>query len=376
MATEPKNTGNLKVIVSGGGTGGHIFPAVAIANEIRRRMPQADILFVGANGRMEMEKVPAAGFTIVGLPIRGLRRGLYLSNFLVPFLLISSLIKARKLLKTFAPDVAIGVGGYASGPLLHEAYKLGIPCVIQEQNSFPGITNRLLANKASSVCVAYGGMEKFFPESKIIRTGNPVRMSIANISMQRDEACAVFGLNPKQPVILVVGGSLGARTINKSIAGGLNKFSQSNVQLVWQAGKNYIAEAKAQAQGYKNVKVFDFIHQMDAAFACADIIVSRAGASTISELCIVGKPCILVPSPNVAEDHQTKNARALADIGAAVLVPDAQAEGALVLKAMELLASADSQNNLSANIAKLAIKDAASRIVNQVLLCAELHKNL
>lgn len=356
----------MRVIISGGGTGGHIFPAIAIANEIKSRQPDAEILFVGATGRMEMEKVPAAGYDIVGLPVSGLQRKFTLQNLLVLLKLGVSLFKASRLLSRFKPEVVIGVGGYASGPVLHVAAKKGIPTLIQEQNSFPGITNKLLAKKVNTICVAYDKMHRFFPVDKIVFTGNPVRKAITNNQMSREEACEFFSLNPKQKNILVVGGSLGALTVNKSIAKGLNKLSQSNVQLIWQTGKNYHSEAKAQAQGYKNVQVHEFIHRMDAAFAAADIILSRAGASTISELCLVGKPCIFIPSPNVAEDHQTKNAMALVEKEAALLVRDVESEGELVSKAMELLNDTDEQIQLSENILKLGISDAPQRIVDEV----------
>jgi len=357
----------MRVIISGGGTGGHIFPAIAIANEIKNRLPEADILFVGAKGRMEMEKVPAAGYEIVGLQVRGFQRKLTIANLVVLFQLMVSLVKAKRLLSRFKPDIVIGVGGYASGPMLQVAAKSGIPTLVQEQNSYPGITNKLLAKKVNKICVAYDKMHRFFPEEKIVFTGNPVRKVITNSIHTREEAHLALGLDTKKKTILVVGGSLGARTINKSIAKELNKFSQSNVQVIWQTGKNYHAEAKEQARGYKNVQVHEFIHQMDIAFAAADVILSRAGASTISELCLVGKPCIFVPSPNVAEDHQTKNAMALVEKGAALLVPDADAERSLVSKAMELLNDTDEQRKLSENIHRLGINDAPQRIVDEAL---------
>ncbi|MBC7864832.1 MAG: undecaprenyldiphospho-muramoylpentapeptide beta-N-acetylglucosaminyltransferase [Bacteroidia bacterium] len=303
----------LKVIISGGGTGGHIFPAVAIANQVKKIVPNAEILFVGALGRMEMEKVPAAGYKIIGLNIAGLQRKLTLSNFSFPFKLISSMIKAKKIIKEFAPDIAVGTGGYASGPTLKAACNKGIPALIQEQNSYPGITNKILSKKVNKICVAYEGMEKFFPKEKIILTGNPVRMDIENTRTKKEEGLKFFGLQPGKKTLLIIGGSLGARTINQSIGAGINKFAEAGIQVLWQTGKNYFETAKQQTSHLKEkgIFAFDFITKMDFAYAVADCVVSRAGASSVSELCIVKMPCILVPSPNVAEDHQTKNAMAL-----------------------------------------------------------------
>lgn len=361
----------MKVIISGGGTGGHIFPAIAIANELKNRVPDVEILFVGATGRMEMERIPAAGYRIVGLPIRGFQRKLSLRNVSVIARLAISLLKANTLLKTFQPDVAVGVGGYASGALLYQASKRGIPCLVQEQNSYPGITNKLLAKRVSTICVAYDGMNRYFPSDKLVLTGNPVRREVVSSTVSKEEACEHFHLNPRMKTILVVGGSLGAGTINKAVAQSLNRLGQSNVQVVWQTGKNYYPEMRGLANGYKNVHVYDFISRMDAAFAAADIIITRAGASTISELCLVGKPCIFVPSPNVAEDHQTKNALALVEKHAAHLVTDANAEATLITKAIELLNDIEEQNRLSTNILTLGKNDAAARIVDEILKIAK-----
>ena len=303
----------LKFIVSGGGTGGHIFPAIAIANALKKRVPDAEFLFVGAKGRMEMEKVPAAGYTIEGLWISGLQRKVTWSNFAFPFKVISSLMKAKRILKKFHPDAAIGTGGYASGPMLRVAANAGVPTIIQEQNSFPGITNRVLSKKADLICVAYEGMEKYFPKEKIVFTGNPVRQDILNLEGKRPRGQEMFGLDPNKTTVLVIGGSLGARTLNESIAAGLSLLAEKNIQIIWQTGKAFFETAKSEAAKFsgRNFFVRDFITQMDYAYAAADVVVSRAGASSVSELTIVRKPSILVPSPNVAEDHQTKNAMAL-----------------------------------------------------------------
>ncbi len=352
-----------KFIISGGGTGGHIFPAVAIANALKKRMPDCEILFVGANGRMEMEKVPQAGYTIKGLNIAGFQRGSILKNLMLPFKVLSSLKEASKIIKGFKPNAAIGVGGYASGPLLFAASFAGVPCVIQEQNSFAGITNKILAKRAKKICVAYDGMEKVFPKEKIVMTGNPVRAEILNKQVNREEALRYFGLNAGKKTVLVVGGSLGARTLNESVYESLNKIKGSNVQFLWQTGKTWNKENL----GLENVKQLTFIDRMDYAYACADVIVSRAGALSIAELQNIGKPLILVPSPNVAEDHQTHNAMALVNNEAAILVRDNEAKTNLINEVFELIAEEDKQKKLSENISKMGIGNAAERIVDEIL---------
>ncbi|MBL7944343.1 MAG: undecaprenyldiphospho-muramoylpentapeptide beta-N-acetylglucosaminyltransferase, partial [Flavobacteriales bacterium] len=318
----------LKVIISGGGTGGHIFPAIAIAKAILAQRPDTSILFVGAEGRMEMEKVPAAGFNIEGLPIIGIQRRLTWKNLLVPIKLWQSLRKARRIIRTFQPDIAIGVGGYASGPLLKAAASMGVVTMIQEQNSSPGVTNKLLARKAAKICVAYEGLEKFFDKNKIVLTGNPVRPELSAANNRREEALKFFHLDGARPIVLVIGGSLGARTVNQSIQASLALLTKKQYQLIWQTGKAFASAARSSADAISpdNVRVFDFIREMDLAYSVADVVVSRAGAMSISELCIAAKPAILVPSPNVSEDHQTKNARSLSERGAAILVPDIEAK--------------------------------------------------
>lgn len=364
---------SLKVILSGGGTGGHIFPAVAIANEIKKLVPQADILFVGALGKMEMEKVPASGYKIIGVPIAGLQRKFTLANLKLPFLIIQSLFKTRKIIKDFQPDVVVGTGGYASGPLLKAATSKGIPSLLQEQNSYAGITNKILSKKASKICVAYEGMEKFFPKEKILLTGNPVRQDIKDVKKNRTEALQFFKLDPNKKTILVIGGSLGARTINESIGEGLQQLANHNIQLIWQTGKGYFETAKQQVSKYadKNIYAFDFIGRMDLAYAAADIVISRAGASSVSELCNIGMPCILVPSPNVAEDHQTKNAMALVKKDAAILVTDVQAKEKLIQEATALINNSEKQAILSSNINKMAFFDSANIIAKEVLKLAK-----
>ncbi len=358
-----------KIIISGGGTGGHIFPAVSIANALRKIDPGVGILFVGAEGRMEMEKIPAEGYRIIGLPVAGISRSHAFKNIGVFFRLLRSLKLARKIIKDFDPDVAVGVGGYASGPVLRQAGRMGIPTLIQEQNSYAGITNKLLAKKASVICVAYDGMEKYFPAEKIIRTGNPVRQNFDNLGNIRDEAFEYFKLDRKFPVILVLGGSLGAGSINKSLSENIKVMRDCDCQWLWQTGKYYYENVKAlvSVSFCENISVHGFIDRMDYAYSVADIILSRAGAGTISELCLVGKPAILIPSPNVAEDHQTKNAVALAEKDAAVLIPDTQAEKDLVVEAVKLLADRDRRTRLSENIVKLADRDADIRIAEEVL---------
>jgi len=362
------NKDKFKVLISGGGTGGHIFPAVSIANALREKYPDVEILFVGAEGRMEMEKVPAAGYNIIGLPIMGMPRKISPKWFNFISSLIKSNRKAKKIITDFRPDVAVGVGGYASYPALNAASKNGIPCLLQEQNSYPGVVNKKLAKKVKKICVAYDNMERFFPAEKIMKTGNPVRQDIKNIESKRNEAFEFFGLEHGKPVVLVVGGSLGARTINESIAAGLKKFSDAGIQLIWQTGKGYIETARGivGSEPKKGLYVNDFIYKMDLAFAAADIIVSRAGASTISELCIVGKPVVFVPSPNVAEDHQTKNAMALVDKGAAIMVRDANARETLVDNTIKLVSNEEEQKQLAQNIKKLELLDSANIIAEEV----------
>ncbi|HOB83376.1 MAG TPA: undecaprenyldiphospho-muramoylpentapeptide beta-N-acetylglucosaminyltransferase [Bacteroidales bacterium] len=362
-----------RIIISGGGTGGHIFPAISIANALRKKDPGIDILFVGAEGRMEMEKVPDAGYKIRGLPVAGFYRSFTLRNITVLFRLIRSLSAARKILKEFRPDAAVGVGGYASGPILRQAGKMGIPTLIQEQNSYAGITNRLLAKRASVICVAYEGMEKYFPAEKIKITGNPVRHTYDNTDNLKDEALAYFGLKSGKPVILVLGGSLGAGTINNSLSMNLDKVTGSDIQWIWQTGKHYYESVSKAISGLStdNISVHGFIDRMDYAFAAADIIVSRAGAGTISELCLAGKPVILVPSPNVAEDHQTRNARALSDREAAILVEDRKALEILADVAIGLVTDNSRRTMLSENIKKMALRDADIKIAEEVLKLTE-----
>lgn len=361
-----------KVIISGGGTGGHIFPAISIANALRKIDPEIEILFVGAEGRMEMEKIPAAGYKIIGLPVAGLYRSFTLKNIGVIFKLLKSLRLAKKVLKDFEPDVVVGVGGYASGPVLKQAGRMGIPTLIQEQNSYAGVTNKLLAEKASAICVAYDGMEKYFPAEKIIKTGNPVRQNFDNLKTVKEEALAFFNLRKDFPVVLVLGGSLGAGSINNSLSDNIGKLKETECQWLWQTGKHYFENVKAlvSVSFTENISVHGFINRMDYAYAAADIIVSRAGAGTISELCLVGKPVILIPSPNVAEDHQTKNAKALSEREAAVLIPDSQAVETLVDEAVKLMSDLRRREVLSENIRKMADIDADIRIAKEVLKIA------
>ncbi len=358
-----------KVIISGGGTGGHIFPAVSIANALMKTDPDTEILFVGAEGRMEMEKIPAAGYRIIGLPVAGIQRRLILNNFKVLFKLLKSLRLARKVIKDFEPDVVVGVGGYASGPVLRQAGRMGIPTLIQEQNSYAGVTNKLLAKRASVICVAYDGMEKYFPADKIIKTGNPVRHNFVNLNSLRDEALSFFKLKKEFPVILVLGGSLGAGSINNSLSANINLLKDSDCQWLWQTGKLYFENVNAlvSVSFSDNISVHDFINRMDYAYAAADIIVSRAGAGTISELCLVGKPVILVPSPNVAEDHQTRNAKALSERSAAVLITDSQAAKSLVDESIKLVSDTNRRILLSENIHMMADRDADLRIAEEII---------
>ncbi len=358
----------LRIIISGGGTGGHIFPAIAIANALKKMNPENEILFVGAEGRMEMEKVPAAGYKIEGLKISGIQRKLSVKNFLLPVKIVKSVLKAKSIIKDFSPDVAIGVGGYASGPLLYAAAALKIPTLIQEQNSYAGITNKILSKRARVICVAYEGMEKYFPSGKIIVTGNPVREDMINITGKKEEACRFFGLDKNKKTVLVIGGSLGARTINESIASSLKEFQENGHQLIWQTGSAYAekAEQMVAALNGKGIFTFNFIQRMDFAFAAADLVISRAGASSVSELSLVAKPAILVPSPNVAEDHQTKNAMALVNRKAALMVTDAEAKEKLLQTAWALLEDELKLKSLSENISRMAIKDSALRIANEI----------
>lgn len=362
-----------RIIISGGGTGGHIFPAVAIANALKKIDPATEILFVGANGRMEMEKVPAAGYKIIGLDIQGIQRKSIWKNLLFPIKLFRSIDKAKGIIREFKPDAAVGVGGYASGPLLYAASVKGVPTLIQEQNSYAGITNKWLGRRAQKICVAFDGMDKFFPPGKIMKTGNPIRRESVNIAGKKQEAIAAFGLLPDKQTILVTGGSLGARTLNQSIQAGLQQLIAADVQLIWQTGKFYYKTITEQLgeNPHGNIKVLEFLNRMDLAYAAADVIISRAGAGTIAELCVVKKPVILVPSPNVAEDHQTKNAMALVQTDAAVFVADSDAGTQLVSTALALLKDADRQAALSSNIGKLALPDADEVIAREVLKLAE-----
>lgn len=364
----------IKILISGGGTGGHIFPAISIANALRLKNPSVEILFVGAENRMEMEKVPAAGYRIIGLPVSGFDRVRLINNVRVVTRLVNSLGKARKIIREFAPDVAVGVGGYASGPVLWAAASRGIPTVIQEQNCYAGVTNKLLCRRAVSVCVAYEGLERFFPPHKLVLTGNPVRQDLCNPAISREEAVRHFGLDPSKKVILIIGGSLGARTINESVSGALSDLP-ADVQLIWQTGKNYIQKAeRAMAEVKGGVVCQPFIARMDMAYKAADLVISRAGASSISELCLLGKPVILVPSPNVAEDHQTKNARALEVKDAALVIRDADAQTNLMPKAIETARDPRVLERLSLNITGLAQRDSAARIADIILEIAEKKK--
>ena len=358
----------MKAIISGGGTGGHIFPALAIANAIKARYPDADILFIGADGRMEMEKVPVAGYPIEGLPIEGLQRKLTLHNFVVLFKLLKSQRMAKKIIRNFNPDIVVGVGGYASAPTLKAASGMGYRTLLQEQNSYPGLTNKMLSAKADVICVAYDGLEKFFTKEKIVFTGNPVRKVIEDMALTKAEGCAAFQLDTDKRTILSVGGSLGARTINETIKANLQYFKDNDIQLIWQTGKWFYKEAVEAVKNASadNIKVCEFISQMDSAYAAADIIVSRAGAIAISELCLVGKPVILIPSPNVAEDHQTKNALALANNGAAIMVRDAEALTALRPNLDELLSNNEKQAAMAQAIKAMGVRNAADKIVDQI----------
>ncbi|SEM99820.1 UDP-N-acetylglucosamine-N-acetylmuramylpentapeptide N-acetylglucosamine transferase [bacterium A37T11] len=362
-----------RVIISGGGTGGHIFPAVAIANALQRVAPDTEILFVGANGRMEMDKVPAAGYKIIGLDIQGINRNSLWKNLLLPFKLMQSISRARQIIRDFKPDVAVGVGGYASGPLLMAAGNMGIPTLIQEQNSYAGITNKRLGKKAKRICVAFEGMEAFFPAEKIMFTGNPIRQESVDIRGKDFEAKELLSLSSQKKTLLVTGGSLGARTLNKSILAGIESLREANVQVIWQCGSYYYDNLKnyEALAGADHIKLTAFLHRMDLAYAAADIIIARAGAGTIAELCAVGKPVILVPSPNVAEDHQTKNAQALEEKGAAIVVKDNDASDQLVTTALQLLQQKEKMKQLSQHIHQLAILNADEVIAREVLKLAD-----
>lgn len=356
----------LRVLVSGGGTGGHIFPAVSIANEVRRRHPDAEILFVGAEGRMEMQRVPAAGYDIKGLPVAGLDRRRLWRNFAVLGKLWRSLRMANGILRDFRPDIAVGVGGYASGPMLKAAQRHGIPTLLQEQNGYPGVTNKLLAKKADAICVAYDNMDRWFPADRIVMTGNPVRAAITAVTATPAEAKKALGFDPGRPLVLSVGGSLGARTVNEAISAAIPQIEKAGAQLLWQTGKLYADECSAKAQGHPDVHASAFIDDMAMAYRAADLVVSRAGAGTISELQLVGAPVILIPSPNVAEDHQRKNALALVDKGAAVMIEDAEATAKLGAELERLLADADTRRSMSQSIKAMSRPNAASDIVDRL----------
>lgn len=354
-----------KFILSGGGTGGHIYPAIAIANELKSRFPDAEFLFVGAKDKMEMQKVPQAGYNIKGLWISGLQRRLTFDNALFPVKLLSSLLKSRTIIKQFKPDVVIGTGGFASGPLLQVAAIAGIPTVIQEQNSFPGITNKLLSKKANKICVAYENLERFFPKEKMILTGNPVRQDLIDIESKREEAIQYFNLDSSKKTVLVLGGSLGARRVNQLIEKELANMLSQNVQVIWQCGKLYLEDYKKYNSA--NVQVVAFIERMDLVYAAADIVISRAGASSVSELCIVGKPVIFIPSPNVAEDHQTKNAQAIVDKKGALMLKESELDSQFGLVFEVLLKDEGKQNQLSENIKSLAMPEATKQIVDEIV---------
>ncbi|PWS31644.1 undecaprenyldiphospho-muramoylpentapeptide beta-N-acetylglucosaminyltransferase [Pedobacter paludis] len=358
-----------KIIISGGGTGGHIFPAVAIANALKRIVPTCEILFVGATGRMEMEKVPAAGYKIVGLNISGIQRGSIVKNLALPFKVIGSVRKAMQIINGFKPDVVVGVGGYASGPLLYAASLKGIPYLIQEQNSYAGVTNKWLGKKASKICVAFDDMDQFFPADKILKTGNPVRKEVVDIKGKHFAGAELLKLDPQKKTILVTGGSLGAGTLNKSIEKHLTEIIAEDVQLIWQTGKFYYKGIMERLglDYHPNVRILEFLNKMDLAYAAADVIISRAGAGTIAELCLIKKPVILVPSPNVAEDHQTKNAMALVKNNAAILINDRSAEDILVRDALQLLKNEELGDKLSENLGRMALPEADEIIANEVL---------
>jgi UDP-N-acetylglucosamine--N-acetylmuramyl-(pentapeptide) pyrophosphoryl-undecaprenol N-acetylglucosamine transferase len=364
--------GNHKFIISGGGTGGHIYPAIAIANELKSRFPKAEFLFVGAQDKMEMQKVPQAGYAIKGLWIAGLQRKLTKQNLLFPVKLVSSLLKSRAIIRSFKPDVVIGTGGFASGPLLQMANTLTIPTLIQEQNSYPGITNKILSKKANTICVAYENLERFFPKEKLILTGNPVRQDLIDIDSKRAEAIKYFNLDPSKKTLLILGGSLGARRVNQLIEKELDFFTSQNVQIIWQCGKFYLDEYKkydsnSNQQPTTNIQVFAFIDRMDLVYAAADFVISRAGASSVSELSIVGKPLIFIPSPNVAEDHQTKNAKSIVDKKGALLIKESELDEKFETIFYDLVSNENLQKQLSENIKKLAKINATKDIVDEIV---------
>lgn len=366
---------SIKVIISGGGTGGHIFPAVAIANALKHQLgDNVDILFIGAIGRMEMERVPEAGYQIKGLPIAGFQRSFSLSNIkknlVFPFKLMKSLSLAKKIIEDFKPDVVIGVGGYASGPTLRIAANMGIPCLIQEQNSYPGVTNKLVAKKVKTICVAYPNMEEYFPKEKIILTGNPIRQDVINIEGKREKAIEHFGLKQDKKTLLIVGGSQGARSINEAIKGSLDKLMGNHIQVIWQTGNLFEKQATEASQKFEDVKVLKFIREMDLAYAAADLIISRAGAIAISELCNIGKPVIFIPLPSAAEDHQTKNAKVITNDNAGILVKDSEAYETLVPKTLELFKNSELMKKMGDNIKHFAKKDADSKIAEEVIKIA------
>ncbi len=363
----------MKVLISGGGTGGHIYPAIAIANEIKERYPAAEFLFVGAKDRMEMEKVPNAGYKIKGLWISGIQRKLTVDNLSFPFKLLSSIWESKKIVNAFKPDVVIGTGGFASGPVLYIAENRGIPTLIQEQNSYPGITNKLLSKKASSICVAYDNLERFFPKDKIQKTGNPVRQNLLTVDSKRETGIVFFKLDKTKKTLLVIGGSLGARAVNKLIASSIDFFKENDIQVIWQTGEFYIEEYK-HFDKREAIQTHAFLSEMDLAYAAADFIISRAGASSISELCIVGKPTIFIPSPNVSEDHQTKNAMTLVEREAAILIKESELFF-FQKKFLNLLENEKLQSNLSKNIKDLALPNATKSIVDQIEILVGLKKN-
>lgn len=359
---------SLKVIISGGGTGGHIFPAIAIANAIKKIRPDTKFLFVGAKGKMEMTKVPEAGFEIVGLPIVGLQRKLTLKNLKFPIKLLQSIAQAKKIVKEFQPDIAIGVGGYASGPLLRAAKKAKVPTLLQEQNSYAGLTNKILGKKADRICVAYDGMEQFFPKEKIVLTGNPVRSEVIKLEGKKERAVEFFGLEKEKKTLLIVGGSLGAWAINEAVEKAINKWKDVGIQVVWQTGKLFYSRAMEAAKGHESwLKTTEFISRMDLAYAIADLVVSRAGAIAVSELCLVKKPAIFVPLPTAAEDHQTKNATVLTTLSAAHLLKNNEVKEKLDGKVLELISDEEELNRLSENISPLGYRDAADIIANEAL---------
>jgi UDP-N-acetylglucosamine--N-acetylmuramyl-(pentapeptide) pyrophosphoryl-undecaprenol N-acetylglucosamine transferase len=362
------NTTPYRLIISGGGTGGHIFPAIAIANAFRERHPNSHILFVGARGRMEMTRVPEAGYEIIGLWISGIQRKFTFSNLLFPFKLLISYLRAVVIVRRYKPHVVVGTGGFASGPMMIAATRLKVPALIQEQNSFAGLANKQVAEKVSKVCVAYEGMEKYFPSSKIVLTGNPVRKDILSVKDKEAKGKIHFGFEDTRKTLLIIGGSLGARTINESILGGIDKLIDAGVQVIWQTGKAYIEVVQSQLGKYdkRRLRVTDFLKEMDLAYAAADVVISRSGALAVSELCIASKPCILVPSPNVAEDHQTKNAMALVEKDAAVMVYDRDARSKLVDEALKLLFDEHRAKKLSESISALARPYATEDIVNEI----------